>query len=99
MFTISAVATAAAQQSAELPADFAFRFESKPCATTTLDTYTNTYTRVETGEATISNPLTLSPKQMAAVYATNSAAVRNPGRFKCPPHYSDMTERLSSFDF
>ena len=63
-----AVNTAASQQPVGPPADFAFRFESKPCATTTFDTYTNTYTRVASNEPSIPIPLTLLPKQMAVVY-------------------------------
>ena len=57
---------AAAQQPAE-PADFAFRYEFKPCQTITLNTYTNTFTRLD-NEPLITIPLKLSPQQIAAVY-------------------------------
>jgi hypothetical protein len=51
------------------PDDFAFKFDFTPCATNTLDTYRNTYTReLGPGQSPVSIPRTLSPEQMAAVY-------------------------------
>jgi len=51
------------------PADFAFKFDFKPCVTNTLDTYRNIYTReMGLGDPPVSIPLTLSTEQMAAVY-------------------------------
>ena len=51
------------------PADFAFKFDFKPCVTNTLDTFSNVYTReMGLGDPPVSIPLTLSTEQMAAVY-------------------------------
>jgi hypothetical protein len=51
------------------PADFAFKFDFRPCLTNTLDTYRNIYTReLGLGAPPVSIPLTLSTEQMAAVY-------------------------------
>jgi hypothetical protein len=51
------------------PADFAFKFDFKPCVTNTLDTFRHVYTReMGLGDPLVSIPLTLSTEQMAAVY-------------------------------
>jgi hypothetical protein len=50
------------------PPDFGFRFTASPCNSYTLDTFQNTYSQTMGRERPISIPLTLSPKQMAAIY-------------------------------
>jgi hypothetical protein len=79
---------AQAPQSAEPTADFAFRFDFKPCAGNTLDTYTNQYIReMEPGQPTISIPLTLSAEQMATVFAE----IVNIHFFDYPPDFKRVT--------
>jgi hypothetical protein len=52
------------------PADFAFKFDFKPCLTNSLDMYRNIYTReLGLGEPPISIPLTLTTEQMADAHA------------------------------
>ena len=62
------IGSAAPQQLVEPTADFAFRYEFKPCQTHTLDTYANKYTRLGGNDPSFSIPFTLSPLQTAAVY-------------------------------
>jgi hypothetical protein len=64
------VSVAASRQPQGPVTDFAFRFEYKPCAANTLDTYKNVYIRDMGPDAQpISIPLTLSSEQLAAVEA------------------------------
>lgn len=63
------VSAAARQQPAQPTADFAFRFEFKPCAANTLDRYKNIYIRdMGPNQPSISIPFVLSPRQMVAIY-------------------------------
>jgi hypothetical protein len=64
------VSIAASRQPQQPVTDFAFRFEYKPCAANTLDTYKSVYIRdMGPGAPPISIPLTLSSEQLAAVEA------------------------------
>lgn len=55
------------------PADFAFRFDFTPCATSTVDTFNNLYTREGTTGGPISITLALTDAEMAIVYGAVSA--------------------------
>ena len=51
--------------SAQVPADFGFKFDYRPCLTNTLDTFLGTYSRqITLGEPPVAIPFTLTPEQM-----------------------------------